>query len=115
VAEIRIRREHALGLASARKLAYQWAEAAENRMEMKCTYEEGDTFDRLSFKRSGVHGELRVTADAFELEAKLGMLMGMFKSRIEQEINMNLDLLLAQDDPHTAFQDVLDKHVKRKA
>ena len=45
--------------------------------------------------RSGVSGSLHVTKDTFELDAKLGFLLGAFKDRIEGEIVKNLDALLA--------------------
>ncbi|HSV48441.1 MAG TPA: polyhydroxyalkanoic acid system family protein [Ramlibacter sp.] len=105
--DIHIHREHELGLAKARKLAFQWAETAEQKLDMECTYEEGKTSDRVSFTRSGVNGELTVTKDAFELDARLGFLLGAFKDRIEQEIVKNLDQLLAQNDPHQAFNDAV--------
>ena len=35
-----------------------------------------------------------LTADAFELTAKLGFLLGGFKAKIEAEIGRNLDRLL---------------------
>ena len=56
---------------------------------------EGKTQDEVSFTRSGVNGTLIVTKDHFDLTAKLGMLVGMFKDRIESEIVKNLDDLLA--------------------
>lgn len=62
---------------------------------MECTIEEGDTADTVHFTRSGVKGTLEVTAEAFELHAKLGILLGAFKGRIEAEIVKNLDTLLA--------------------
>lgn len=93
--DIHIQREHDLGLAAARKLAFQWAEQAEQKLDMECTYEEGKTSDEVSFTRSGVSGTLRVTKDGFELNAKLGFLLGAFKERIEAEIVKNLDALLA--------------------
>lgn len=108
--DIHITREHALGLASARKLAFQWAEAAEKKLDMECTYEEGKTSDLVSFTRPGVNGELKVTKDAFVLDARLGMLLGIFKDRIETEIVKNLDLLLAQKDPTSAFAKGLADH-----
>jgi putative polyhydroxyalkanoate system protein len=49
----------------------------------------------VQFARSGVNGTLRVSADHFELDAKLGFLLGAFKERIEGEIVKNLDELLA--------------------
>lgn len=112
--DIHIEREHSLGLANARKLAFQWAEAAEQKLDMACTYEEGKTSDVVNFTRAGVNGELRVTKDRFELDARLGFLLGVFKDRIETEIVKNLDLLLAQEDPHTAFDDAIASRDARK-
>ncbi len=63
---------------------------------MACTYHPGEVMDRIAFTRSGVSGELRVAGDRFELDAKLGFLLGAFKDRIEQEASKNLDDLLAQ-------------------
>ena len=114
--DIRIKRDHSLGLADARKLAFQWAEAAEKKLDMECTYEEGKTSDVVTFTRAGVNGELKVTKDHFELEARLGLLLGVFKDRIESEIVKNLDLLLAQNDPHAAFDSAMSgDHGKKHA
>lgn len=95
MADIHIEREHLLGLAEARKIAFQWAEQAEAQFDMECTYEEGKASDLVSFRRSGVHGTLAVTQDCFALDAKLGFLLGAFKDRIEGEIVKNLDALIA--------------------
>ncbi|CAN5306142.1 hypothetical protein BH11PSE9_BH11PSE9_18750 [soil metagenome] len=92
--DIHIRREHRLGLAKAREVAWQWAEDAEKRLSMDCTVIEGDTTDTVEFTRSGVKGTLMVAADHFELEAKLGFLLGAFSKSIEAEIEKNLDALL---------------------
>lgn len=102
--EIHIEREHRLGLPKARELAFKWAETAEQKLDMECTYEEGRTSDLVSFTRSGLNGELRVTKDRFELHARLGLLLGAFKDRIETEIVRNLDELLQQKDPVAAFE-----------
>jgi len=114
VPDIHIEREHTLGLPHARKLAFKWAETAEEKLDMACTYEEGKTSDLVSFTRSGVNGELRVTPDRFELRARLGFLLGAFKSRIEAEIIKNLDELLSQDEPIKAFDDAV-AHASAKA
>ena len=95
MANLHIRREHALGLKAARKIAWQWAEQVEQQFDMTCTYDEGEVEDAVAFTRSGVNGTLRVTADHFDLDAKLGFLLGAFKDRIEAEIVKNLDQLLA--------------------
>jgi putative polyhydroxyalkanoate system protein len=96
VPDIQITRDHALGLPEARKVAFKWAEQAEEKFDMQCTYEEGKVSDLVSFTRSGVNGTLKVTDKVFELEARLGFLLGAFKDRIEGEITKNLDALLAK-------------------
>jgi putative polyhydroxyalkanoate system protein len=115
VPDIHITREHSMGFATARKLAFQWAEAAEKKLDMECTYEEGKTSDLVTFTRPGVNGELKVTKDAFVLDARLGLLLGVFRERIEGEIVKNLDALLAQKDPGAAFTKGLADHEARKA
>ncbi|HEY0825068.1 MAG TPA: polyhydroxyalkanoic acid system family protein [Ramlibacter sp.] len=110
MADIHIVREHGLGLEQARKLAFRWAEVAEKKLEMDCTYEEGKAHDVVSFKRPGASGELREGKDRFELNARLGMLLGVFKGKIESEIVRNLDELLAHKDPLYAFEAGLARH-----
>ncbi|HVZ42297.1 MAG TPA: polyhydroxyalkanoic acid system family protein [Ramlibacter sp.] len=110
MADIHIERRHAMGLAQARKLAFKWAETAEDKLGMECTYEEGRTTDVVTFTRAGVNGELTVTKDSFVLDARLGFLLGAFKEKIEGEIVKNLDKLLAHKDPHDAFEKGLAKH-----
>lgn len=97
--DIKISRQHTLGLAAARKIAYKWAEDCENKLDMECTYEEGNASDEVTFTRSGVNGTLQVTATGFDLHAKLGFLLGAFKGKIESEIEKNLDELLAKSAP----------------
>lgn len=99
MADIHIRRDHQLGLSAARKVAWQWAEQAEEKFDMSCTYEESDSCDEVQFTRSGVSGTLKVSKDHFELDAQLGFLLGAFKDRIEGEIAKNLDALLAARKP----------------
>lgn len=94
MADLYILRHHTLGLVNARKVAFKWAENAEQEFGMHCTYEEGHSADEVTFARSGVQGTLSVTKDKFELQAKLGFLVGAFKARIESEITKNLDDLL---------------------
>ena len=99
MADIHIERRHGMSLVQARKAAFKWAEQAEEQFDMECTYEEGLTCDEVSFSRSGVSGTLTVTLEVFELQAKLGFLLGVFKERIESEIIGNLDALIAQQTP----------------
>ncbi len=102
MADIHIRRDHQLGMAEARKVAWRWAEEAEQDFDMSCTYEEGRSCDEVHFTRSGVSGTLKVTKDHFELDARLGFLLGAFKDRIESEIVRNLDDLLKAKKPKPA-------------
>jgi putative polyhydroxyalkanoate system protein len=96
VPDIHIHRDHQLGLAKARKVAWQWAEEAESKFDMACTVIEGETSDTIEFTRSGVNGRLIVAPDHFDLDAKLGFLLGAFSRTIETQIEEALDKLLAK-------------------
>lgn len=94
--DIHIHRDHQLGLARARKVAWKWAEQVEKEFDMECTVIEGEYSDTVEFTRSGVNGTLVVAPDHFDLQAKLGFLLGAFSRTIETEIEKNLDALLGQ-------------------
>ena len=94
--DIRVRRDHTLGLAKARKIAWKWAEEVEHKFGMQCSVIEGEFSDTVEFKRSGVNGELIVAADHFDLIARLGFLLGAFSKTIEREIQAELDALLVK-------------------
>lgn len=119
VADLHIVRKHALGLKVARRIAFNWAEQVENDLGMRCTYEEGRSADRVSFSRSGVQGHLEVTRDRFELDAKLGFLIGAFKGRIEAEITEMLSRLVPEPQAaagkSAAAKSVTEKSVTGKA
>ncbi len=102
MAEINIHRDHALGLKKAREVAWAWAEEVEQKFDMECTVIEGDYSDTVEFTRSGVSGRLIVAADHFDLQAKLGFLLGAFSKTIEREILTNLDTLLAKESGKTS-------------
>ena len=113
MADLHIVRKHTLGLAKARKIALDWAEQVERDFGMECTYEEGRSADLVRFTRSGVQGELQVTKDHFELDARLGFLLGAFKGRIEAEIVKMLDTLMPQEP--VAPKQAAPKPAARKA
>jgi putative polyhydroxyalkanoate system protein len=94
MAEILIEREHRMDLAGARQAAAQWVLQAEEKFDLRCTYEQGNDEDQVSFTRPGMTGLLKVNAQRFEIQAELGFLLGAFKDRIESEIVKNLDALL---------------------
>ncbi|MEK8045409.1 polyhydroxyalkanoic acid system family protein [Ideonella margarita] len=97
MSDIRIRRDHQLGLQRARKVAWKWAEHAEKKLDMTCTVIEGDTSDKVEFKRSGASGTLIVTGDHFDMEVKLGFLFKAFASQVEAEASKQLDAALAKE------------------
>lgn len=100
--DIHIHRTHQLGLAKARQLAGRWAEEVEKKFDMVCTVKEGETSDTVVFKRIGASGTLKVGESHFELDARLGFLLGAFSKTIESEIERNLDQLLDKHAPPTA-------------
>ena len=52
-------------------------------------------------------GTLTVSPEKFEIDARLGFLLGAFKDRIESEILKNLDTLLAQQPVHSSGGEAL--------
>ncbi len=95
--ELKIEREHTLGLAGARAVAERWREQAEQEWGMACECEPGESTDRMRFDRSGVSGELTVTDTRFDLQLKLGFLLGAYSGKIEEKIRANLDDLLGPE------------------
>lgn len=94
---LNITRTHTLGLAGARAVAERWREQAEQEWGMACQSEPGETEDRMHFARSGVSGELCVTDTRFDLQLKLGFLLGAYSGKIEEKIRANLDALLGPE------------------
>ena len=92
--ELKIEREHTLGLDGARLVAERWREQAEQEWGMTCASEPGEAVDRMRFERSGVSGELTVTETRFDLQIQLGFLLGAYSGKIAEKINANLDALL---------------------
>ncbi len=94
MADIHIHRPHQLGLARARDIARSWTDEVRDKFDLTCTVAAGDDGDTVAFQRTGVSGTLRVAADHFVLDARLGFLLGAFSRTIEAEIAKNLDALL---------------------
>lgn len=99
MADLYVHRPHPFTLAQARAIAASWAEQAQRDHGLTCTRTTDEHGDRLTFRRAGVEGELCVGAQAFEMRAKLGFLLGAFKPRIEAEVARQLDALLGQGAP----------------
>lgn len=101
MADIKIQRSHALGMDKARALAQDWMGDAAKQLGLTCNLVQGDEEDTINFERMGVTGQMKVRADAFELETKLGMMMSAFKPLIEAEIDRNLANILAKAEGRT--------------
>ena len=78
-------------MAAARQLALDWAEEMETDFRMRCTYQEGPLQDLVTFEGTGAKGTLKVNAASFELDVKLGFMLGNFKDKIEAVIRKKLD------------------------
>jgi putative polyhydroxyalkanoate system protein len=92
--ELKIERAHTLGMEGARLVAQRWREQAEQDWGMACSSVPGEAVDRMRFERSGVSGELTVSETRFDLQIKLGFLLGAYSRKIEEKIQANLDALL---------------------
>lgn len=88
--DIKFVRKHALTVAQAKKIAQQAADdlAAEYALESEWNG------DKLNFARSGVNGEMDVTASEIRLEVNLGFLLKPFRMKFEHHISHRLDELL---------------------
>jgi putative polyhydroxyalkanoate system protein len=94
VADLHIHRTHVHGFKKIRKIAFAWAELAEQEFGLSCVYQEGTLEDEVVFTRSGVKGRLLATHDSLEIKVELSFVLRGFKSTVEAEILKNLDLLL---------------------
>ena len=94
--ELQIERQHTLGLKAARAAAARWMKEAEGEWGMQCRTEPGSREDQIHFERTGVSGCLTVGGDRFDLQVKLGFMLGPMAGRIEAQIRQSLDDLLGQ-------------------
>jgi putative polyhydroxyalkanoate system protein len=87
MADIEVQRDHGLGLKKAKAAAQKVADEMAENFDMESEWE-GNT---LHFSRSGVTGELTVTKNSVQMNAKLGFLLSAFKPKIEAQIEKNFD------------------------
>jgi len=91
MADIDLKRVHALGLEGARAAAEKMEQALGRKFDLKGAWS-GNT---LSFQRPGVSGTLAVTAKDVHLAVTLGFLLKAMKGSIERAVNEELDKLVA--------------------
>jgi putative polyhydroxyalkanoate system protein len=87
VPAIHLERKHHLGLKKARAAAQRVADDMAQSFEMASEWEG----NALHFERAGVSGSLTVTRDRVVLDAQLGGLVGLFRSRIEERLHADFD------------------------
>src|SRR5436190_18623934 len=104
MADIDLKRAHALGLEGARAAAEKMEQALGRKFDLKGTWS-GNT---LTFQRPGVSGTLAVSGKDVHLAVTLGFLLKAMKGSIERAVNEELDKLVAakpaaakKDEPAT--------------
>src|SRR4051812_40035534 len=91
MADIEIRRTHALGMTAARAAAERMAEHLGRKFDLKGDWK-GDT---LHFERPGVNGSLAVGEQDVHLSVALGFLLKAMKGSIQAAVEQELDKLFA--------------------
>jgi putative polyhydroxyalkanoate system protein len=87
MASIDIIRKHGLGRVRARAVVEEIVDKLSHRFSLHGTWEG----DRFLIHRGGVNGEIGVGEDEVRVRARLGLMHGMFKGAIEDEIRRQLE------------------------
>jgi putative polyhydroxyalkanoate system protein len=87
MANIDITRRHQLGCARARSMVEEIVEELSKRFSLHGTWEG----NRFLIRRGGVDGEIRVEENEVRVRARLGLMYGVLKGAIEEEIRRQLD------------------------
>lgn len=90
MADIKMIKYHDLTIAKAKQLVQKTADALGEEYDLTSEWH-GDT---LRFHRSGVQGQMKVTASEIHLDVTLGFLLKPFKSKFVEHIEHNFDRLL---------------------
>ncbi len=91
MATIDIERPHQMGIPAARVVVEKVAAAMQEKFGVQTRWQ-GDV---LQFSGTGVNGAIAVSGDAVHVTAQLGMLLGPFRNKIEQDIRAKLELHFA--------------------
>ncbi len=91
MSDIKMIKYHDLSLAKAKQLVQKAADNLAAEYDLQSEWH-GDT---LRFHRSGVDGQMKVTASEIQLEVTLGFLLRAFKSKFVEHIERNFDRLQA--------------------
>ena len=93
--DIHLARKHTLSVAHAKKIAQKAADDLAEEYDLRSSWD-GDT---LKFERSGVSGQMHVTASQIAIDVTLGFLLKPFKAKFESHMSHRLDELLLAADP----------------
>jgi putative polyhydroxyalkanoate system protein len=100
MADISLKRAHALGLKGAHAAANKMVDKLSEKFDLKGSWS-GNT---LNFARPGVTGVLEVSDHDMKLEVTLGFMLKMMKGPIEQSVHEQLEKALkdgaAKADPN---------------
>ena len=91
MADIKMIKYHELPVAKAKQLVQKAADDLGEEYDLTSEWH-GDT---LRFHRSGVEGQMKVTAAEIHLDVTLGFLLRPFKAKFVEHIEHNFDRLLA--------------------
>ena len=91
MADIKMIKYHDLTIAKAKQLVQKTADALGEEYDLTSEWH-GDT---LRFHRSGVQGQMKVTASEIHLDVTLGFLLKPFKSKFVEHIEHNFDRIAA--------------------
>ncbi len=95
MADIRISRDHQLGLQQAKVAADKMAQKLGEKFDLN-----GDwNGNRLNFHRPGVTGFLVVSESSVEMEVSLGFMLKMMRGPIENAVHEQLDQVLITAKP----------------
>jgi len=111
MAEIKVVRKHHVTVAQAKKIAQKTADDLAEEYDLESRWQ-GDT---LHFSRPGVSGAMEVTEKEIRLQAKLGLVLSAFKTRLEQHIEHRFDELLLASRSKATKTAAVGKKPGRKA
>lgn len=92
MADISLKRTHALGLKGAHAAANKMADKLSEKFDLKGTW----SGNSLNFSRPGVNGTLVISEADMKLDVTLGFMLKMMKGPIEQSVHEQLDNVLRE-------------------
>ncbi len=78
---------HNAGMDRAREVAENIAQRIADAYDVRYQW----LGDHIEFERSGISGQIRINAEEIIVDARMNMMLGMFRSQIEQAIQDELN------------------------